>query len=290
VQPPFCGWPQGGAIRSERLSYDRFMTPFRPAARTCWLRRLHLATLAGLLAASASAHSADGWVDLFNGRDLTGWTPKITGYPLGENFGDTFRVEDGLLKVRYDAYDEFDGRFGHLFWEHPYSHYHLLIEYRFTGAQVSGGPGWAARNSGVMFHAQTPESMTLNQDFPVSIEGQFLGGLTEGQDRPTGNVCTPGTDIVVDGRRFTPHCLNSSSPTLHGDQWVRAEFIVRGSGAIRHLINGEEVLAYERPTLSDRAAHAKGGEPLIEGGYLALQSESHPIDFRVVKIRVLTAD
>jgi hypothetical protein len=253
-------------------------------------RGVRLAVLAGLLCLCSAAHSAEDWTELFNGRDLTGWTPKITGYPAGENFADTFRVEGGLLKVRYDGYETFDNRFGHLFWQHPYSHYHLIIEYRFVGSQAPGGPGWAKRNSGVMFHAQAPETMTLTQDFPVSIEGQFLGGLTEGQARPTGNVCTPGTDIVIEGRRFTPHCLNSRSPTLHGDQWVRAEFIVRGSGRIQHLVNGEVVLEYERPTLSDAAAHAKGDEPLVESGFLALQSESHPIDFRMVRIRELPPD
>ena len=70
---------------------------------------------------------AQEWKPLFNGKNLDGWTPKIRGYDLGENFGDTFRVEDGLLKVRYDAYDQFNERFGHLFYEREYSHYLSLI-------------------------------------------------------------------------------------------------------------------------------------------------------------------
>ena len=44
------------------------------------------------------------WIQLFNGRDLDGWTPKFAKHDLGENFNDTFRVEDGLLKVRYDKW------------------------------------------------------------------------------------------------------------------------------------------------------------------------------------------
>ncbi|MFV2090730.1 MAG: DUF1080 domain-containing protein, partial [Pseudomonadales bacterium] len=162
----------------------------------------------GTLARPALAN--DGWIDIFNGKDLSGWTPKITGHALGENFGNTFRVEDGLLEVRYDNYERFDNQFGHLFYREPFSNYHLLIEYRFVGEQLEGGADWAIRNSGVMLHSQAPETMTLNQDFPVSVEAQFLGGLSDGKPRPTGNLCTPGTDVVYRGTLFTPHCLPSS--------------------------------------------------------------------------------
>lgn len=234
-----------------------------------------------------AAQATGGWIDLFNGEDLTGWTAKISGYPLGENFGATFRVEDGLLKVRYDAYDRFDGRFGHLFWREPLGSYHLLVEYRFVGEQVQGGAGWAERNSGVMLHAQSPATMTLNQEFPNSIEAQFLGGLGGWRDRPTNNLCTPGTDVVIDGKLFTPHCLDSKSETYDGDQWVRAEVIVRGGGTITHKVNGETVLEYSEPRLSDPASHKKDFVQLLESGYIALQSESHPIDFRLVRYRPL---
>ena len=256
------------------------------------LRSAHLLMTLVLLPAAAShaeqnADGTAGWVDLFNGKDLTGWTAKITGYPAGVNFGDTFRVEDGLLKVRYDAYGQFEGRFGHLFWQAPLSHYHLQVEYRFVGEQAAGGPDWARRNSGVMLHAQAADTMTLRQDFPDSIEAQFLGGLSNSRQRPTNNLCTPGTDVVVEGRLYTPHCLASSSATLDGDQWVRAEVIVRGSGAITHLVNGEVVLEYSEPRLSDPARHQKNEAPLLEAGFIALQSESHPIDFRMVRYRPL---
>src|SRR5262245_38611637 len=92
------------------------------------------------------------WVQLFNGRDLAGWVPKIRGYEAGDNFGRTFRVENGVLKVSYDAYDKFDDRFGHLFHEKKFSHYVLAAEYRFVGEQAPGGPTWALRNSGLMIH------------------------------------------------------------------------------------------------------------------------------------------
>jgi hypothetical protein len=241
--------------------------------------------LATLLAAPATAET--GWVDLFNGRDLDGWIVKITGYPLGENYADTFRVEDGLLKVRYDGYRRFGGRFGHLFWQEPYGRYHLIVEYRFVGEQTADGPAWANRNSGVMLHAQPPDTMALNQDFPRSIEAQLLGGLSNDRPRPTANVCTPGTHIVHRNRLYTSHCLDSSSPTFDGEQWVRAEIIVLGAERITHIVNGKVVLEYGRPQHDLPTAQLDRQADLIEAGYIALQSESHPVDFRLVRIKAL---
>lgn len=227
------------------------------------------------------------WETLFNGKDLAGWTPKIKGYDLGVNFGDTFRVEDGLLKVVYDQYEKFDRRFGHLFYKEPFSRYVLRVEYRFVGDQISGGPGWALRNSGVMIHGQAPETMGKDQDFPVSIEVQTLGG--NGKDkRTTGNLCTPGTNVVVKGKLYTPHILNSVSETFHGPQWVRLEIEAQGHESIKHLINGRVVLTYQNPQLDPRAGDAKTlineGHLELSGGSISLQSESHPVEYRRVEV------
>lgn len=238
-----------------------------------------------------SAHAEEKWIQLFNGKDLTGWTPKIKGYPLGENFGNTFRVEDGLLKVRYDQYEKFDRTFGHLFYEKPFSHYRLRVEYRFVSEQAPGGPDWAFRNSGVMIHGEAPETMELNQDFPACIEVQLLGGRGEGK-RTTANLCTPGTHVVIDGKLITRHCNDSNSETYHGDQWVTVEIEARGNEVIRHIIDGKVVLEYNQPQLDEGDAHAaklieKRGNKMLDGGSISLQSESHPIDFRKVEILVL---
>jgi hypothetical protein len=251
-----------------------------------------LTAIVATLGLPATGHSAEAedWVQLFNGRDLSGWTPKITKHGLGDNYANTFRVEDGVLKVSYDDYDSFDSRFGHLFYEKPFSYYKLIVEYRFVGKQAPQGPGnWALRNSGVMLHSQDPRTMTVAQDFPISIEMQFLGGLSDGKPRPTMNVCTPGTEVVYRGAILSTHCLNSTSKTYDGDQWVRAEVVVLGSGSITHSVNGEVVLEYSLPQYGGLAVSnfdptAKPDGELIEGGYLALQSESHPIHFRKVAL------
>lgn len=251
------------------------------------------ALLALTFALALGARADDGWISLFNGKDLDGWIPKIKGHPLGENFANTFRVEDGLLKVRYDGYDgAFKNRFGHLFYKAPFTNYILRIEYRFVGEQLPDGPGWAKRNSGAMIHGQSAESMRIDQDFPVSIEVQLLGGFGSG-NRTTANLCTPGTNVERNGELYTPHGLNSKSKTYHGDEWVTVEVEARGSETIIHRIDGEVVLAYDKPQYDPRDGDAKklieanGGKLLIEGGTISLQSESAPCDFRKVEIKIL---
>lgn len=243
--------------------------------------------------ASTDQPTTGEWIQLFNGSDLTGWTPKIRHHELGENYGKTFRVEDGLLKVRYeaDSYPKFDERFGHLFYQTAYSHYRLRVEYRFVGEQCPGGPGWAIRNSGMMLHGEDPKLMAIGQDFPASIECQLLGG--NGQDtRTTVNLCTPGTNVVKDGKLFLPHCTTSTSQTYHGEGWVTVEVEAHGAGKMKHIVNGQVVLEYSQPQLDERDPHAKQlaekqGGLLLEGGTISLQSESHPIDFRKVELMVL---
>ncbi len=249
---------------------------------------MKLLFLASLLAASAAAQSPQDWLPLFNGRDLTGWTPKIKGYPAGENFANTFRVTGGFLTVNYDGYTNFDNRFGHLFYKEKFSYYRIAVEYRFLGAQAPGGPAWATRNSGIMVHGQPVQTMGLDQDFPISIEVQLLGGLGKGP-RTTANLCTPGTNVERDGKLFTPHCLNSSSPTFDGDQWVRAEVLVKGDESIEHFVDGQLVLRYEKPQIG--GGNVSGHDPavkqdglLLKEGSLSLQSESHPVQFRKVEL------
>lgn len=253
-------------------------------------RAMALTTL--ILGLSASQLPAAGdWITLFNGKDLSGWTPKIKGHELGDNFANTFRVENGAICMRYDGYGgKFENRFGHLFYKQPFSNYVLRVEYRFVGEQMPDGPGWAFRNSGIMIHGQEPATMGKDQDFPVSIEVQLLGG--DGKNpRTTGNLCTPGTHVVMGSQLITQHCTDSKSKTFHGDQWVTAEVEAHGNGKIIHRINGEVVLEYEHPQLDPGDADArkliKNGQTMLYGGSISLQSESHPVEFRKVEIKVL---
>jgi len=240
-------------------------------------------------AGRAGDPAREDWLPLFNGRDLAGWTAKFSKYDLGVNLNDTFRAEDGLLRVRYDKWTSFNNEFGHLFYKDPFSYYRLVAEYRFVGTQLAGGPGWAQRNNGLMLHAPDPRTMLKDQDFPISIEVQLLGGLGDGKPRTTANLCTPGTHVFMKGELFTPHCVNSTSKTYDGDQWVRVEVEVHGDEVIRHIVDGQTVLEYTKPQIGGGNVAPfdpkvkVDGTPLT-GGYIAIQAETGPTDFRKIEL------
>ncbi len=265
-------------------------------ARAVAIMRLESAYSTQLDAYRARANTPvapDGqeWTPLFNGRDLKDWDVKFAGFPMGVNYRNTFRVEDGLLKVRYDEWKDFSGEFGHIFHKKPYSYYIVAAEYRFVGQQVTGagsGTSWAMRNNGIMVHSQSAASMGLKQDFPISLEVQLLGGLGDGP-RTNGNLCTPGTNIVMNNTLITSHCINSSSITYDGDQWVRVEAMVLGDSVVKHIVNGDTVLTYFKPQMGGGAANNTNPGVLVAGkllteGYISLQAETAPIDFRKVEI------
>jgi len=237
------------------------------------------------------ASDQETWVSIFNGKDLSGWSAKFTGESYGVNYRNTFRVRDGKLIVTYEDYETFDDNFGHLFYQQKLSHYRLRLEYRFVGEQLQGGPWWAFKNSGIKFHSIHPAELPKNQKLLVAIEAQLVGG--DGvHERSTGNVCTAGTHVVMNGDLIKDHCIGSSAPTFNGEQWVTAEIEVLGNGRITHWINGAKVLEYEKPQLDPDdpfAAEllAKGVPLQLSEGYIALQAESHPVEFRNIQLMIL---
>jgi len=246
-----------------------------------------------LLALLTSATTSDRlkpgkWINLFNGKDLKNWTVKIRDHAVNDNFANTFQVMDGNLRVSYDRYEKFNEQFGHLFYKKKFAYYLLSLEYRFIGNQIHDGPGWAYRNSGAMIHGQSAESMGLHQDFPISIEVQLLGGNGE-DERHTANLCTPGTNVVLNGELFTNHCIDSKSKTYHGDQWVHVDILVLGDSIIKHIVEGDTVLVYEKPQIGDGVVSGydpkeKTDGKLLKEGTISLQSESHPVEFRKVDL------
>ena len=251
-----------------------------------------------LALAAGGAQAAEKWRPIFNGRNLDGWVPKVNHHPLGENWNDTFRAGDGVLRVSYAKYDRFKDEFAHLIHRTPYAAYRLRFEYRFIGPQTPGAPGWAVRNSGVMIHGQAPEAMGLDQSFPISVEAQLLGGAP-GETRPTGNVCTPGTTVSIGGVPMKEHCRNSTAPTFRDGEWVRFEVEVHGSRLVRQLVNGVSVMEYGDirldPTEYKRFGNIDAGDPkaaaliakgtaTLDRGYISLQGEGHPIEFRRIEI------
>ncbi len=251
-----------------------------------------LACTITLLSACSSQPQTGEWVDLFNGKNLNNWTAKINHHEPGDNYANTFRAEDGLLKVRYDQYEQFNERFGHLFYDKEFTHFHLKFDYRFSGEFLESAPSYAKRNSGVMFYSQSPESIQTHQNWPISVEMQLLAELEPGKTRPTGNMCSPGTEVFYKGELYQGHCLKSSSKTYQMNQWVSAELIVN-HGQVTQIINGEVVLKYSQAyaTKDDLIA---GENPeiwqqmtVLTSGYIGFQSEGQPVEFKNIKIKEL---
>ncbi|MBU3005281.1 3-keto-disaccharide hydrolase [Paraglaciecola arctica] len=255
------------------------------------IKVLSLSVVTFFCACAYQESPKNDWIPMFNGKNLDGWTVKIHHHNVGDNYGDTFRVENGLLRVNYDKYDNFDNRFAHLYFDQPFANFHLTLAYRFYGEFMHDAPHYAERNSGVMYYSQAPNSILKEQDWPISVEMQFLADLGDGKPRPTGNMCSPGTDIEYKGAIYDEHCLESSSSTIPVDDWVRAELIVQ-DGMVTHIINDEVVLQYTQPKMGGR--FIKGYDPKmwipgksLTSGYIALQSEGHPIEFKDLMVKPL---
>ena len=264
---------------------------------------LHFFISFGYISLEEDSEVGEEWISLFNGKDLAGWEIKIAGHPLHENYLETFVVEDSMIRIQYDRYESFGDAFGHMYYRNPYKYYRLAFDYRFIGEQLKGGASWNVRNSGVMLHSQSAESNEIGQGFPVSVEMQLLGGLGKGP-RTTGNVCTPGTAVVMGDTVNYNHCISSSSATYDGDQWVHAEAIVLGGEAMHFLIEGDTVLSFEKPQIGggfisesregkdwdefhiieDKEDWISRKGEILQAGYIALQAESHPIDFKNIKL------
>jgi len=248
----------------------------------------------GLRSGSENVKNTKGWIDLFNGKDLDNWFVKIHHHEVGENFGKTFRVADSVIQIRYDQYGDFNDQFGHLYYKVPHSYYHLKFEYRFAGKLHKGAPSYTLLNSGIMFHSQDPRTMLKEQDWPISVEMQLLAGLGDGRPRPTGNMCSPGTNVVYKGKIAADHCINSTSKTYDPGEWVRGELIVLGDSLITHIINGDTVLQYSKPQIGGGVANGydpkyKQDGKLLSSGFIALQSEGQPVDFKNIRLKDLSA-
>ena len=231
---------------------------------------------------------AGQWISLFNGKDLDGWTIKIAGHELNDNYRNTFRAEDGLLKVSYDQYDKFGGRFGSIFYNKKLSHYWFRAEYRFVGKQASGAPSWAYQNSGIQFHSQAPESMSRTQEFPVCVEFDIVGAGLFGR-HPTGDVCETGTSLKIGGAALHDKCSKLSQVAIPGEQWVTILAEVQGATRVRQIVNGALVVEYTDLTLDEKDADASrllnsGSDKQLASGYISIQANSHPIEFRRIEI------
>jgi hypothetical protein len=249
---------------------------------------------AATVATTEHQQPARKWQPLFDGRTLNGWTPKVVGYPAGEDPLQTFRVKDGVIYVSYDKYGgKMDGRWAHLFYKEPFKAFHLSLDYRFVGEEMLPLRPTPV-NSGVMFDSQSPESMALGQGYPIAVEGQLLGAYPAGPPRFNGSFCTMGTKIFGQDKDLG-HCVASSVAPASMGTWVHYELEVTADGHASESIDGKSTVSVDRVELDPsftrfpikNLIEAANGRLQLNGGYIALQSEGHPIEFRNIRIMPL---
>ncbi|WP_028376186.1 DUF1080 domain-containing protein [Leeuwenhoekiella sp. MAR_2009_132] len=241
---------------------------------------------------SCNKPAENEWEILFNGKNLDGWEAKFFHHDLGDNYANTFRVIDSAIVVSYEDYDTFDNRYGHLFYKQPYESFHLKFKYKFTDEWMQDAPSYTYRNSGVMFHSQDPKTILKEQDWPISVEYQMLAEAEPGKPRPTGNMCSPGTDVFYKGQKSNDHCISSSSKTYTWDTWIEADLIVYKDSLVIHKVNGEQVLEYTKTQTGGEVANGFDPQYKVDGkpltsGYIGLQAEGQGVIFKDIKLKKL---
>lgn len=230
------------------------------------------------------------WIQLFNGKDIKDWTPKIVGTVAGQDPLQTFRVQDSILYVDYKNYGgQFNGRYGHLsYHKRQFSYYLFHVESNHWGdKQTPGGPGWAYENNGVMYHSQSMESMGLNQEFPDSFEYQLLGEsnkLNTGApgSGTTANVCGVGNSIFLDGKRQSPQCYNAKHVQIDSSHWVVTEGLILGDSIVKHMVAPNPTVKVDTVLTYTKLQHSNGTP--MNTGYIDIQGESTPWKFKVIKV------
>jgi hypothetical protein len=259
-----------------------------------------------LLTTAAFAGPNDSvWTRLFNPKDTslsTNWDIHIRGEALNSDSRRTFRRaivgSDTVIEVNYDQYTGSwggdAGPFGHMGYKlRAFSYYLLRGEYQVWGTQATGGPSWAFQNNGFMLHSQPVNTMTLNQDFPISLEAQLYG---PGQGSSTMNLCTPGTGFSTTptGTVSSTHCVNAKNTTRAAlnTGWQKVSALVLGDSVIKFMAGADgmdSVYQFYKPVyLSGNVSNPPSGVPAnntrLTGGYITIQSETHPFRFRRIDV------
>lgn len=204
-------------------------------------------------------HHKKSAVELFNGKDLSGWHADVPEMDTNTNARNPFIVRNGMLV-------SLGTPGGHLITDKEYENYRLQVEYRFPSV---------AGNSGVLVHTSTPRA--LYKMFPKSIEVQLEHGNA-------GDFWCIVQDITV------PNMEKRRGPK---EQWGTTE------GKQRRIINltdNSEKPIGEWNTMviecvKDTVKVWENGD-LVNCGYnataqkgkIALQSEGSEVEFRKLEL------
>jgi hypothetical protein len=213
-------------------------------------------TFAGMIAGAAlsAAGTPEGWIELFNGRNLDGWRP-------GEN-RNSWKVRDGQLSA--------EGPRSHLFYTGPgqqavFRNFELEVE-------ALAGPHC---NSGVYFHTAFQEKDFPRKGFEIQINNTATGEGNYRERKKTGSLY---------GIR------NVYKQLVRDDEWFKLGVSVRGKN-IQVCIDGTLVVGYTEPTPS-MIPDGREPERFLDRGTFALQchNDGSYARFRSVRVRPLADD
>jgi hypothetical protein len=228
-------------------------------------------------------------VKIFNGQDLTGWVPLIKKSAFNVNYQNTFRADPAnqIIRVTYEDYPDtdFDGRYGMLYYDKYLTDYRVRLTYRFREPQAQNPSQWGKNNTGLMLFGIDPRDVMGDPDFPPAIEIQLLGTPSTGGTN-NANLCQPGgmwvSKLFGENNGSGNGCKASKSgPAPTAGEWVtiEAEVLVSGETKIyQHPETITPVLSISGPMYNN--------QPVL-GGYMAIQSESQPVEFKDIELKEL---
>jgi len=259
-----------------------------------------LAVLGLTVACTSSARAksrSEGWIQLFNGKDFSGWYIYLSGQERNYDPDEVFTVKDGVLHIYKNTKDQGPAPLGYLSTEIAYSHYHLRFQYKW-GKKRFGSRAQEKRNSGLMYHGVGPDGVH-QKTWPRSLECQVQEHDTGGVICIAGARCTVSIDPEVPGRhrvrgQYLPaeeggvpststfwSIKNGTHDTLEG--WNTVEVIVMGNDYAVYIVNGQ---VNHRLTRLEQKSDSGEWVPLTAGKIL-LQAELAEVYFRNIEIKPL---
>ena len=239
----------------------------------------------------------DGWVSLFNGKDLQGWYTFLDRCGKNSDPEKVFAVEDGVIHIYAQSQDGSSVPLGFFSTETEYSHYHLQFQYKW-GKKRFGDRAAMKRDAGVMYHCVGRDGV-LGKTWPRCVECQV-------QEGDTGDaLCLAGArystwidpnahDLTKPvearylpatrgGTRFTASVWVARSEQrdqLEG--WNTVDVIVMGNDYAVHMVNGH--VNHRLSNLEQRSEDGSKWTPLV-GGRIVLQAELAEVYYRAIRIR-----
>ena len=165
--------------------------------------------VASLIAVAGLARAANGWMPLFNGKDLSGWKAN------GE---EKWAVEQGTIVGESAA-----NKYGYLTTEKTYRDFDLRLKFK----------GEAAGNAGLFLHSRI---IGIDPEHGPDIEGMQVE-VDPSAGKHTGGLYESG------GRGWVAMPTAEAEKALKAGEWNDLEVSVHGNRIVTHL-NGVQAVDY----------------------------------------------